>query len=66
MKALASIKRSEDRPIQARVNEESIVTDSRAGVTPSQMVERKLIGLLRGTPLPVSQLLTAVRRRSVP
>jgi hypothetical protein len=36
--------------------EESLVTDSRAGLTPSQMVERKLVRLLKSNPLPVSQL----------
>jgi hypothetical protein len=36
--------------------EESLVTDSRAGLTPSQMVERKLVCLLKSSPLPVSQL----------
>jgi hypothetical protein len=35
---------------------EALVTDARAGLTPAQMVERKLVSLLRSTPLPVSQL----------
>lgn len=65
MNVLSSRKRLEERGTQTRVQEETLVTDSRAGVTPSQMVERKLIGLLRGTPLPVSQLLTGARRRLV-
>lgn len=65
MNVLASRKRIEERLTQTRVQEEVLVADSRAGVTPSQMVERKLIGLLRGTPLPVSQLLTGTRRRRV-
>jgi hypothetical protein len=38
------------------VGEESLVTDSRAGLTPSQMVERKLVCLLKANPLPVSQI----------
>lgn len=46
-----------------RLQEETLVVDSRAGLSPSQMVERKLQGLLRGTPLPLSQLLTVVKRR---
>jgi hypothetical protein len=43
--------------------EEVLVVDSRARLTPAQMVERKLIGLLRGGPLPVSQMLNAPRGR---
>jgi hypothetical protein len=65
MNVLTSRKPLEEHGPQTRVQEEALVTDSRAGVTPSQMVERKLIGLLRGTPLPVSQLLTGARRRLV-
>jgi hypothetical protein len=38
--------------------EESLVADDRAGLTPSQMVERKLVTLLKTNPLPVSQLST--------
>jgi hypothetical protein len=55
-------KRSEDRVTRSLPKEELLVQDSRAGITPAQMVERKLIGLLRGKALPVSQLLTAARR----
>jgi hypothetical protein len=36
--------------------DEALVADARAGLTPSDMVERKLSSLLRTTPLPVSQL----------
>ncbi|HYT89970.1 MAG TPA: hypothetical protein VEL76_14790 [Gemmataceae bacterium] len=36
--------------------DEMMVADARAGLTPSQMVERKLVFLLRATPLPVSCL----------
>jgi len=42
--------------------EEVLVRDARAGLTPAQMVERKLISLLKGAPLPVSHLQTAARR----
>jgi hypothetical protein len=49
----------------ARQSDETLVADARGGLTPSQMVERKLIGLLRGTSLPVSQLMTAARNRGV-
>jgi hypothetical protein len=47
------------RPAQ----EETLITDPRAGMTPSQFVERKLMGVLRGGPLPVSHLTNALRGR---
>jgi hypothetical protein len=34
--------------------EETLVADPRGEMTPSQFVERKLVTLLRATPLPVS------------
>ncbi len=37
------------------IAEEVLVADSRAGMTPSQMVERKLVDLLKSNPLLVSQ-----------
>jgi hypothetical protein len=37
-------------------SEETLVADSRAGLTPSQLVERKLAALLSATPIPVSHL----------
>src|SRR5438105_1785544 len=45
---------SQDGPIGE--SEETLILDSRAELTPAQMVERKLIGLLRDKALPVSQL----------
>lgn len=42
--------------------EEALVADTRANMTPAQMVERKLLLLLRDQPLPVSQRLTTRRR----
>jgi hypothetical protein len=36
--------------------EEALVADPRAGLTPSQMVERKLLSLLDGRALPVSHV----------
>jgi hypothetical protein len=36
--------------------EEELVRDARAGLTPSQFVERKLVSLLRTVSLPVSHL----------
>lgn len=51
-------------PHQARAaQEETLIADARAGLTPSQLVERKLISVLRGGPLPVSHLLNAVKGR---
>jgi hypothetical protein len=47
------------RPAQ----EETLIVDVRGSLTPSQLVERKLMGALRGGPLPVSHLLNAVRNR---
>jgi hypothetical protein len=38
--------------------EETLVADPRGEMTPAQFVERKLVTLLRTTPLPVSQVLT--------
>ncbi len=52
------------RPSHSRPpHEETLIADPRAGMRPSQFVERKLMGMLRGGPLPVSHLLTAVRGR---
>ena len=47
----------------ASASEEALVTDARAGLTPAQMVERKLVSLLHSAPLPVSQLQTVGPRR---
>ena len=45
-----------------RNDEETLVADGRASLTPSQMVEQKLIGMMRTSPLLVSQ----VQRRLKP
>jgi hypothetical protein len=45
--------------------EESLVSDDRAGLTPAEHVERKLVALLRSTPLRVSQLQHGRERRSL-
>jgi hypothetical protein len=42
--------------------EETLVADSRAALSPSQCVEQRLIGMLRASPLMVSQ----VQRRLKP
>jgi hypothetical protein len=36
--------------------DEVLVSDVRAGVTPAEMVEHKLVGLLKNIPLPLSRL----------
>jgi hypothetical protein len=41
--------------------EEALVADARAHLTPSQMVERKLVSLLKANPLPVSQVMSGSR-----
>jgi hypothetical protein len=45
--------------------EETLVADSRAGMTPAQMVERKLAGLLKANPRAIShaQLRAGTLRR---
>lgn len=42
-------------------DEETLVADNRASLTPSQMVEQKLIGMLNGSPLLVSHLQRQLR-----
>ena len=48
------------------VLEESLVADVRAGLTPSEMVERKLASLLKSSPLPISHFRTGQRSRFEP
>jgi hypothetical protein len=45
--------------------QEKLVHDVRAGLTPAQMVERKLVALLRNTILPASQLQASRTRRAL-
>jgi hypothetical protein len=45
--------------------QEALVNDARAGLTPAQMVERKLFEMLRSTPLPASRLQSTRPRRSL-
>jgi hypothetical protein len=45
------------------LSEESLVNDARAGLTPAQMVERKLVSLLQSAPLPVSRFQSDGPRR---
>jgi hypothetical protein len=47
------------------VPEEALIADTRAGLTPAEFVERKLIGLLKSNPLPISHsqvLMTGLAR----
>lgn len=52
-------------PRTALVPQEKLVNDVRAGLTPSQMVERRLIALLRSTILPASHLQVSRVRRAL-
>ena len=54
----------ERRPAPAPNADESLVRDARDGLSPAQLVERKLIALLRHAPLPVTRLDTAAPRRA--
>lgn len=45
--------------------EETLVHDARAGLTPAQMVERKLVALLQSTILPTSHLQVSRTRRAL-
>jgi hypothetical protein len=47
----------------ARKSQEMLVPDSRSGVRPAQMVERKVLSLLGGGQLPVSWLRSMPLRR---
>jgi hypothetical protein len=44
------------RKFAPATSEEALITDTRAGLTPAQMVERKLVLLLKSNPLPVSHV----------
>lgn len=45
--------------------QETLVHDARAGLTPAQMVERKLVAMLRSTILPASHLQVSRNRRTL-
>jgi len=49
----------------ASLPQEKLVNDIRAGLTPSQLVERKLIAMLRSTILPTSHLQVSTVRRAL-
>jgi hypothetical protein len=42
---------------------EELVADARASLRPAEMVERKLLSMLRAVPMPVSMLAGAFRKR---
>jgi hypothetical protein len=44
---------------------ETLISDARAGLTPSQMVERRLVSMLRSTLLPASYLQVSRIRRAL-
>jgi hypothetical protein len=54
---------AERAPHSAVVSEEVLVPDTRARLTPSQMVDRKLISMTETCPLLVSHLQDSVKRR---
>ena len=45
------------------VAHEELIADARATLRPAEMVERKLLSLLRSAPMPVSMLASAFRKR---
>jgi hypothetical protein len=57
----AEARRDKDNTLSIACTEESLVTDSRACLTPCEMVERKLVKLLHNQPLPVSHQTTTRR-----
>ena len=54
--ARAALKRKQRG--DASFGDETLVLDARAGLSPAQMVERKLVGLMKNTALPISHMLT--------
>jgi hypothetical protein len=54
-----------EQPPTPAGSEEVMVADVRAGLTPAQMVERKLVSLLKATPLPMSRLQATGARRTL-
>jgi hypothetical protein len=49
-------RRIPDRDLPPRAEEETLVADRRGDKTPSQLVEEKLVGMLKASPLPVSHV----------
>jgi hypothetical protein len=53
---LSTDRRSNDSEVNTRDDEETLVADDRGALTPSQLVEQKLIGRLKDSPLLISQI----------
>lgn len=49
-------RRTPDRDPPARGEEETLVADRRGELTPSQLVEEKLVGMLKASPVMVSHV----------
>jgi hypothetical protein len=62
---LAPIRETPSTRRVVAVPQEMLVNDSRAGLSPSQMVERKLAAMLDNTLLPASQLQASRTRRAL-
>jgi hypothetical protein len=45
-----------NRDLPVRVEEETLVADRRGELTPSQLVEERLVGMLKSSSLPVSHV----------
>ncbi|HEY7155557.1 MAG TPA: hypothetical protein VH575_16460 [Gemmataceae bacterium] len=60
-----STRRATSAPHAPSSPQEALVHDARAGLTPAQMVERKLVAVLRGTVLPASHLRGSRTRRAL-
>ena len=59
-------KPNDPRPVVTSLAEEEVlVVDSRAGLTPAQVVERKLCALLNSAPLSMNRMKTTDPRRPV-
>jgi hypothetical protein len=43
--------------------EETLVVDARGQMRPAEMVERKLVNMLRGVPMPVSNVSAPMKKR---
>ncbi len=53
---VSNLSKDRTHPAVVAAAQEALVSDARAGLTPAQQVERKLVSLLRSGPLPVSRL----------
>ncbi|MFL5241174.1 MAG: hypothetical protein ACJ8FY_03625 [Gemmataceae bacterium] len=58
----STVERLLGRPEAAFFDDEALEADIRGDLTPAQMVEGKLMRVLRGNPMPVRYLLNKARR----